>query len=107
MIDTATNTVSATVPVGSSSFGVAVSPDGSNIYVTNSGFSLSGGTVSVINATNNSITATVDGFFFPSGIAITPDGKKVYVANYANGNVSVIDTATNNITANVTVGANP
>src|SRR5258708_38882773 len=35
VIDTATDTVIATIPVGFTPFGVAVSPDGSKVYVTN------------------------------------------------------------------------
>ena len=35
VIDTTTNTVTATIPVGSLPFGVAVSPDGSTVYVAN------------------------------------------------------------------------
>ena len=35
MIDTATNTVTATIPVGSDPSGVAVSPDGTHAYVAN------------------------------------------------------------------------
>ena len=34
----------------------------------------------------------------PAGVSVTPDGKKAYVANLADGTVSVIDTATNNVT---------
>ena len=37
VIDTATNTVVATVPVGSAPFGVAVNPAGTFAYVTNDG----------------------------------------------------------------------
>ena len=51
MIDTATNTLSATIPVGASPFGVAVTPDGSKVYVANS-FS---DTVSVIDAATNTL----------------------------------------------------
>ena len=40
----------------------------------------------------------------PVGIAVTPDGTKVYVTNYESDNVSVIDTATNNVTATVKIG---
>ena len=40
-------------------------------------------------------------------MAITPNGNYVYVANYGSGTVSVINTATNNVTATVTVGSNP
>ena len=35
VINTATNTVTATIPVGANPFGVSVSPDGSKVYVAN------------------------------------------------------------------------
>ena len=35
VIDTANNTITATVNVGGEPFGVAVSPDGTKVYVTN------------------------------------------------------------------------
>ena len=37
VLDTATNTVTATIPVGSSPIGVAASPDAARVYVTNNG----------------------------------------------------------------------
>ena len=40
-------------------------------------------------------------------MAITPDGGRALVANYAGRSVSVIDTATNTVTATVPVGWNP
>src|SRR6266852_4390768 len=55
VIDTATDTVIATIPVGLNPFGVAVSPDGSKVYVTN----LSAGTVSVIDTATNTVSATI------------------------------------------------
>ena len=44
MIDGTTNTVTATIPVGSTPFGVAFNPDNGDLYVTNPGSN----TVSVI-----------------------------------------------------------
>ena len=42
------------------------------------------------------------------GVAAAPDGSKVYVANEAvNGTVSVIDTATNVVSATIAVGRHP
>jgi YVTN family beta-propeller protein len=41
----------------------------------------------------------------PGAIVVTPDGTKVYVANFSSHNVSVIATASNTVTATVTVGA--
>ena len=55
VIDTATNTVVATVPVGNNPCGVAVTPDGKHVYVTNDGSN----TVSVIDTATNTVVATV------------------------------------------------
>ncbi|RPJ72889.1 MAG: YncE family protein, partial [Alphaproteobacteria bacterium] len=106
VIDTATDTVTATVPVGTNPFGVAVSPDGSKVYVANSGSDPSyEGTVSVINTTTNTVTATVNNVGTnPVGVSVVPDGTKVYVANSGSdpsyeGTVSVINTTTNTVTA--------
>ena len=93
VINTANNNFTATVPVGTNPLGVAVSPDGTRVYVTNANYGDSG-TVSVIDTATNKVTATVNiGYkYSPSGVAVTPDGKKVYVANRDINGVSVIDT---------------
>jgi YVTN family beta-propeller protein len=100
VIDVATITVTATVTVGSFPVGVAVTPDGSRVYVNNDI-----GTVSVIDtATNTVIGSPIPVGTDPHGIAITPDGSRAYVTNLADGNVSVISTATNTVIDTVTVG---
>ena len=43
----------------------------------------------------------------PDGVATTPDGARAYVANFLSDNVSVIDTATNTVTATIDVGSGP
>jgi YVTN family beta-propeller protein len=43
----------------------------------------------------------------PFAVAVNPATNKVYVANFGANNVSVIDGATNAITATVTAGTNP
>ena len=55
VIDTASNTVTATVAVGASPIGVAVNPTGTRVYVANN---LSA-TVSVIDTTSNTVTVSV------------------------------------------------
>jgi YVTN family beta-propeller protein len=72
VIDTTTNAVSATIPVGffpvgGEPFGVAVSPDGREVYLTNNG---SSGIVSVIDATTNTVKATIPVGSFPVGVAV-------------------------------------
>ena len=106
VIDTATDTVIATIlPVGLVPFGVAVSPDGSKVYVTNSVSPT--GTVSVIDTATNTVSATVPVGIAPFGVAVKPDGSKVYVANQLASTVSVIDTATNTVSATIPVGNQP
>jgi YVTN family beta-propeller protein len=93
VIDTETNTVTATIPVGLIPVGVAVTPNGRKVYITNSGFNEN--TVSVIATATNKVIATIPVGREPGGVAVTPNGRKVYVANALDNTVSVIDAATN------------
>src|SRR5262249_42188023 len=97
VIDTATNTVVATVGVGGDPRGVAITPDGTHAYVTN----IRSNTVSVIDTATNTVVATVPVGLSPFGVAITPDGTHAYVTNSFGNNVAVIDTATNTVVATV------
>jgi YVTN family beta-propeller protein len=67
VIDTGTNTVVATIPVGDL-VGVAITPDGTRTYVAN----LGSNTVSVIDTATNTVVATIAVGLFPLGVAITP-----------------------------------
>jgi YVTN family beta-propeller protein len=55
VIDTAANTVIATITVGNQPVGVAATPDGSKVYVANS----NANTVSVIATATNTVIATI------------------------------------------------
>ena len=77
VISTATNTVTATIPVGNSPIGVAVTPNGEYAYVTNEGSD----TVSVINTATNAVTANITVGTMPMGVAVTPNGAYAYVTN--------------------------
>ncbi len=105
VINVATNDVTTVIPVGSSPYGVSVSPDGSKVYVANN---LSN-TLSVINAATNTVSATIPIGANPFGVSVSPDGSKVYVTNSALSisTVSVLSTATNTVTDTITVGYNP
>ncbi|WP_410507064.1 NosD domain-containing protein [Methanosarcina hadiensis] len=98
VIDTATGTVISKVKIGPWPERVAVTPDGENVYVTNSW----DGNVSVIDTATNTITDTVKVGSYD--IVVSPDGKKVYVTSGDSNNISVIDTDTNTVTATVPVG---
>jgi YVTN family beta-propeller protein len=66
-IDTATDTVTATIttPVAAA---VAVSPDGTQAYLTNGSLN----TVSVIDTATNTVSGTIDSSRYPSGVVIGP-----------------------------------
>jgi len=103
VIDTRSNSVIATIPVGVDPEGVAVGPDGSAVYVTN----FSSNTVSVIAGAANSVIATIPVDVNPVGVAVTPDGHAVYVANNGSSTVSVIATSSNAVTATIPVSGFP
>ncbi len=109
VISTATNTVTATIPVGTNpafvAAGPANTPAAGHLYVSNAGSN----TVSVVDTATNKVTATIPVGSTPVGVAVSPDGTHVYVTDVGgSGNtVSVISTATNKVTATITVGSGP
>ena len=99
VIDTITNTVAATISVGTAPAQVAIARDGTRVYVTNTGSN----SVSVIDRASLSVVATISLTARPAAIAVSPGGVWVYVLDAA-GNVEVIDTRSNAIVATVAVG---
>ena len=68
--DTATNTLVATIPVGTIPFAVAVTPDGTHVYVTNDGSN----NVSVIGTATNAVVKTIPGGRTPLASPSPPMG---------------------------------
>jgi len=103
VVNTASNTVIATITVGSKPLGVSLNPDGSRAYVVNN----SSNSVSVINTATNTVVATVSVGPFPVGIAVSPDGSLIYVADQSSNDVSVISAATNAVVSTIPIGSSP
>ncbi len=97
VINTATNTVVATIPVGALPFGVAATPDGSTVYIANSGSSF----ISVINTNTNAVVNTIPTGTGPFTLVVSPDGSKLYAV--IGNNVAVISTATNAVTDTIPI----
>ena|SRR5208282_3133679 len=53
------------------------------------------------------VTTTIVVGTYPTAVAIAPEGAYVYVTNDLSSSVSVISTATNTVSATVTVGNQP
>ncbi|WP_415803453.1 YncE family protein, partial [Bacillus albus] len=84
VIDTATNTVLTTITVGRAPNGVAITPNGTRVYVANQ----RDDNVSVIDTAINTVIDTVSVGDRPLSVAITPDGTRAYVTNAGDDTVS-------------------
>ena len=107
VIDTATDEVVESISTsgyaGWGPEGIAVSPDGGYVYVTN----YDDKSISVIDADSNTVVRNIALGFNPIGIAVHPLGKRLCVANMQN-TVSVINTNTYNVIyPPVSVGLRP
>jgi YVTN family beta-propeller protein len=103
VIDTSSNTVIATVPVGTTPYGVAVNPSGTRVYVAYIGSNV----VSVIDTNTNSVISKADVGMHSFGVAVNRSGTRVYVTHWDSNFVSVIDTDTNRVIATIPVGSRP
>jgi YVTN family beta-propeller protein len=111
VIDTGTNSVTTTIPVGVSPAGVCMNPDGSVIYVVNGGGSPGPGSVSLIDAAFNTVIGSIEVGADAKFCALDPAGKFLYVGFYGegagNGGIDVIDTGTYAVTATIPIGLSP
>jgi len=114
VIDTAANTVIATLSGFPGAQGLTVSRDGGRLYVADTGTCAcadQNGSVSVVDTSTFATLATITVPNEPVSIAVTPDGSKAYVTDQGGsglGNtVSVIDTSSYTVIKTITVGVNP
>lgn len=100
-IDVATRKVRATFPVGARIEGLAVSPNGREVWV--------GGNEShkvyVLNAETGAVQHTIDGFGMPYRIGITPDGKTAVVSDPGSEKIHLVDVASHTVRSVIAVEA--
>lgn len=83
--------------------GVAVTPDGSYIYVAN----FNTDSVAIIDTDTLSLVKSLRVGDAPWGVAVGADGDDVYVTNSGSDTVSVIDTESQVVTATYSTGNQP
>ena len=107
VISTATNEVTATIPIDTNSWrpdSLAISPNGAYVYVTDALTNL----ISVISVATNTVIAVIPvGLSHPAFVAVSPNGEYLYVTNSTENVVIVFDTTTDTVTATVPVGSYP
>ena len=100
-IDVASRKVRATFPVGARIEGLAVSPNGREVWV--------GGNEShqvyVLNAETGAVQHTIPGFGMPYRIGITPDGKTAVVSDPGAEKIHLVDVASHTVRSVIAVEA--
>lgn len=97
VLDTAANTVTATISVAGAPVNIALTPDGGRAYLARWGAT----SVVVIDTGSNTVSASIEVGAAQWGVALTPDGRRAYVTSRGTGTLSVIDTATNTVTTTI------
>ena len=103
IVDVATERIVTVVRAGTDPEQVAVSADGTRLYVANE----DGAVASVVDIASGEILASLPVGGEPEGVRISPDGRVVYITSEDDSQVSVIDTALNEVVAQFEVGARP
>lgn len=111
VIDTGTKSVIATITLNYITSFSLVNGAGTTTYFAAEGAGPFEGILVIDNA-SNTVTASVNAFPSSPGndvvfFGLTPDGTHLYMPGPNDGEVAVIDTATNSVTARVTVGTGP
>ncbi len=101
VINTADNTVAASIPVGFGPWGVAVSPDNAKVYV-----GLSDSSITVIDASTLTAVASIPtaGGTLNGIVAV---GSRIFVADATFGQVVVIDVPSLSVFRRIDVGSPP
>ncbi len=102
VISPLTDSIIASISVGSFPEASVYDPYNGYVYVVNS---LSNN-VSVINTATETVIATIPVGTQPVGIAYSSTNHNIYVANSISGSVSVINGTSNSILTTITLGAN-
>ena len=86
----AAGTTHRSITTGGGAEGVAVSPDGNEVWVSNR----AADTVSVLDAASLEVLVTIPCAAFPLRVRITPDGRHALVSKARSADLAVFDVAT-------------
>lgn len=100
------NRIIASIGVGDTPSGIAITPNGRFAYIANSNNDglVNGNTVSVIDIETNKVIKTISDSSFdqPYTVTINASGTKAYVTNSNSTTISIIDIKTNSVIGVIT-----
>ncbi|MGI8746275.1 MAG: discoidin domain-containing protein [Bryobacteraceae bacterium] len=103
VVSTASYNVTANIRTPGAPTGLAVTPDGSTVYVACQGTNV----VLALSTATNSVVSNIAVGALPTQLAISPNGSRVYVTDQGSGQVSIIDTSSKSVVATLGVGQFP
>ncbi|MBI5042346.1 MAG: beta-propeller fold lactonase family protein, partial [Nitrospirae bacterium] len=92
-----------TIKTGDMPSGIAVSPDGRYVYVTN----MASKNISVVNSADDKIERTIPFNGLPNAITLSPDGKYLYVTDEENFKLFIIESSANKTIKELLIGIAP
>ena len=104
VVDTGKPSVKKPWPLPAAPTGLALSPDGSTLYVTMGG---ANGLVGVIDVRSGKVAKTIAAGHTPMAPVVTADGKTLYVCNRFNNAVAVFDLPSGSETARIEMVREP
>ncbi|MHC4460779.1 MAG: cell surface protein [Planctomycetota bacterium] len=104
VFDIASGKVTKTISVADNPVGLAISADGSKLYVTSA---VPAGKVQVIDIRGGRVSDSIAVGHTPVAVVVGPDGKTLYVCNQFNNNISVIDPGSKKQVATISVTREP
>jgi YVTN family beta-propeller protein len=110
-VDTATSTVTSTVPVDNDRPGPSTpSPDGQYLYVPNHNMTMgapNGNVIDVISTASKTLTGQIAVPMNPHWLAFGAGGHYLYSTDHMSGEVTVMNAHTNSIVKEIQVGQTP
>lgn len=102
IIDLATNSQVATIPVSGDPFRVRLSPDGASLFVTGNADSLF-----IIDVESREITGRLGIGLDANGLAVNRTSSRLYVSNQSDGTIDEVDLTNNTVARTIRVGGHP
>lgn len=104
VFDIADQSVKAVTPLPGAPSGLALSPNGSRLYVTSG---IADGNVNIVDTADGGVAKSITVGHTPNAPVLSTDGKTLYVCNRYNNDISVIDLTTSSEVARIEVIREP